>query len=365
MLGVRMNKDVNYNNLINIYDNEISKNIKNKKKLVAFEINKMQYISNIIKMLLNGEVGHHLYNIFIIYEPKCRLVMSLPVKDKLINHFVCKYYLENNLNKYLDIRNCATRKNMGTSYAIKLLKKYLEINKRKYKDNFYILKIDLKKYFYNIDHEILKSLLIDKLDNYEYKIISKIIDSTNDTYINKKIEYYINNKNKDIPLYKKGKGLPIGNMTSQFLSIYYLYKLDHYIVHDLKLKYYIRYMDDFIIISNDLNKLKKAKDIITNKLKEEYKIDINEKKTMITKVNHYFSFLGYSFKIRNNKTIIKVREESLNKIKKKIKLLSYQLKIDKISYNKAFASIMTYENIYPYCNNRKIIDIINKYFYEK
>ena len=137
---------------------------------------------------------------------------------------------------------------MGTDYGIKLVKKYIELNK-KYKE-FYILKLDISKYFYSIDHDILKSMLND-LDNSEYELVCKIIDSTNQTYINDEInrlknkELKFTNRKKvmEIPNYNYGKGLPIGNMTSQFLAIYYLNRLDHYIVHRLGLKYMVRYMD--------------------------------------------------------------------------------------------------------------------------
>ena len=263
MHGVKMMDNLNVSNLLNIYENEISKNVKNKKKLYDFEINKMQYIEDIIKMLKNGLVGHNHYNIFLIYEPKCRLVMSLSVKDKVINHFVTRYVLEKKLIKYLNDRNVATRKGMGTDYAIKLVIRYMNKLKQKY-DNFYVLKMDISKYFYSIDHEVLKKLMADKLDTYEYDIISKIIDSTNKNYINETINKV--KKNNDIPLYEYNKGLPIGNMTSQFLSIYYLYKLDHFIVNDLHLKYYVRYMDDFIILDSDINKLKDAKKTLIDKL---------------------------------------------------------------------------------------------------
>ena len=271
MCGVVMKNDLTVNNLLKIYETEISKNVKNKKSLYNFEVNKMQNITNILSMLNNGDIGHKKYNIFLIYEPKCRLVMSLSVSDKIINHFVTRYSLEKNLTKYLDPRNIATRKNMGTDYGIKLVRKYL--NKLK-KDNdmFYILKIDISKYFYSIDHNVLKSELKDKLDDYEYDIISKIIDTTNEEYVNKEIFHNISKHNLDLPLYYFGKGLPIGNMTSQFLSIFYLHKLDHFIVHDLKLKYYVRYMDDFIIMDKDLNKLKQAREIIIEKLEQEYKL---------------------------------------------------------------------------------------------
>ncbi len=115
---------------------------------------------------------------------------------------------------------------MGTESAIKNVIEYIEENK-KYKQ-MYCLKIDIKKYFYTIDHDILKSLLIDKLDEDEYDLICKIIDSTNKPYINETIDKITKDKNIDIPRYEYKKGLPIGNMTSQFLSIYYLYKLDHF-----------------------------------------------------------------------------------------------------------------------------------------
>lgn len=362
MHGVKMMDNLNVSNLLNIYENEISKNVKNKRKLYDFEINKMQYIEDIIKMLKNGLVGHNHYNIFLIYEPKCRLVMSLSVKDKVINHFVTRYVLEKKLTKYLNDRNVATRKGMGTDYAIKLVKKYINKLKCKY-DNFYVLKMDISKYFYSIDHEVLKKLMADKLDTYEYDIISKIIDSTNKNYINETINKV--KKNNDIPLYEYNKGLPIGNMTSQFLSIYYLYKLDHFIVNDLHLKYYVRYMDDFIVLDNDIKKLKEAKKIITDKLEKEYKLKINEKKTWINNIKYGFNFLGYTYKVIDKKTIIKIKRSNIDKIKKRIKEVKYLFNTGKMGYYNVFCSIMTYSNSYKYADDRKIKRLIDKYWYNE
>ena len=154
-------------------------------------------------------------------------------------------------------------------------------------------------------------------------------------------------------------------MTSQFLSIFYLNELDHFIVHNLKLKYYVRYMDDFIIINNDKKRLKEALKIIEYKLNKEYKLNLNKKKTSIINVKHGFSFLGYVFKIKDKKVIIKVRNESIKKIKKRVKAVKYLLKTKKIDYYNAFCTIMTYSNSYKYCKNNKINKIINRYFYEK
>lgn len=210
---------------------------------------------------------------------------------------------------------------------------------------------------------MLKGLLIDKLDDYEYNIVSEIIDTTNKEYINKTINKL--KEDRDIPNYLYGKGLPIGNMTSQFLSIYYLYKLDYFIVHDLGLKYYIRYMDDFIILDSDLEKLKEAKEKIVEKLEMEYKLKVNGKKTWINNMKYGFSFLGYTYRVINDKTIIRIKRSNIEKIKKRVKKVRYLFDNDKISYYSAFCSIMTYSNCYKFSDNNKIYRIIDRYWYHE
>lgn len=344
--------EVNVYDLLDIYEKEISKNIKNKKKINNFERNKMENIYDIKNIIESGKYKVGKYNIFSINSPKYRIVMSINVKDKIINHYVARFILIPKLDKYLDIRNCATRKNMGYDYAIKLLIKYLEENKKCGK--FYILRIDISKYFYSIDHEVLKSLLKDKLDVDEYRIISDIIDSTNDGYINEDI---IRIKNKlleddkkrskeieEIPLIEKGKSLPIGNMTSQFLSIFYLHKLDHYIVNDLKLKYMVKYMDDYVIIFNDREYLKYALKVISSKLEKEYKLRINKRKTMILDSYHGFEFLGYNFKVINNRVIINIKSDNKRRRKNNIKKLGYLYRNNLINYKRYFNSMSNYKH---------------------
>lgn len=351
--------------LLSVYE-DISKSVKNKKRLYDFEVNKMQFIENIITSLKQGNVLHNRYNIFLIYEPKCRLVMSLSVRDKLINHFVCRYILEKNLTKYLDPRNVATRKGMGTDYAVRLTLKYINKLKRKHK-NIYCLKLDISKYFYTIDHNILKSLLIDKLDDFDYQIISNIIDSTNKEYINKVINM-LKEKHKEaneLPLYYHGKGLPIGNMTSQFLSIFYLSKLDHYIVHDLHLKHYVRYMDDMIIFSPDLEYLKECKEKIEHIIENEYNLTVNKKKTWICNLKSGFSFLGYTYKLDGIKTVVRIKRSNLEKIKNRVKDVRRLYDNKLISHYTAFCSIMTYSHCYKFSDNKKVRKIIDRYWYNE
>ena len=349
---------VNYNDLLNIYDNYIYKNCKNKRKLYMFEKFKMINLTNLCEIVNNDNYNILKYNIFLIKYPKYRVVMSLNISDKIINHYVTLNILIPKLNKYLDIRNIATRKGMGTSYGIKLLKKYLNINKKNGK--FYILKLDISKYFYNIDHNVLKDLIKDKLSIDEFDIISTIINSTNYSYINKSISSLISNELKyknrcnelnSIPLYEYNKGLPIGNMTSQFLAIFYLYKLDYYIVNYIS-KYMIRYMDDYIIIHNDKKYLFNCINKIEYILENKYKLKLNKNKCKIYDSVNGFDFLGRKFKVINDKIICYMSNKTYRNIKKRIRFVSKCYKFDKY-----FSSINNYYSIY---NIRKYINFYYK-----
>ena len=349
---------VSYNDLLDIYDNYIYKNCKNKRKLYMFEKFKMINLTNLCEIVNNDNYNILKYNIFLIKYPKYRVVMSLNISDKIINHYVTLNILIPKLSKYLDIRNIATRKGMGTSYGIKLLKKYLNINKKNGK--FYILKLDISKYFYNIDHNVLKDLIKDKLSIDEFDIISTIINSTNYSYINKSIISLINNELKyknrcnelnSIPLYEYDKGLPIGNMTSQFLAIFYLYKLDYYMVNYIS-KYMIRYMDDYVIIHNDKKYLFNCINKIEYILENKYKLKLNKNKCKIYDSVNGFDFLGRKFKVINDKIICYMSNKAYRNIKKRIRFVSKCYKFDKY-----FSSINNYYSIY---NIRKYINFYYK-----
>lgn len=350
---------VKFKELIDIY-NEVRVNVRNKDKIIRFERFKMEYLVYIYNILNTDSYKGGYYYLFLIKDPKVRLIMSENIIDKIINHYVARYILYNKLNKYLINNNVATRKNMGLDYGIKLLKKMIERNK-KY-EKFYFLKLDIYKYFYSIDHNVLKSLLIDKLDSREYNIICNIIDSTNYSYINSYISKYID-KYPDIILYEKGKGLALGLMTSQFLGIFYLYKLHHYIVHNLHIKDFIVYMDDYILIHHDKKYLEFVRDKIINILNDIYHLKVNKNKTMIKSNTCGISFLGYNFKVINKKTIIRISNSSKKKLKKKVKKIKYQYDNDLISFSSAFTSINVLKTSYKFARRIDIENIINKYWY--
>ena len=345
---------VKIKDLLDVYHYEVSKTTKNKNRVYNFEKYKMINIINIKNIIESSNYEIDKYNIFYIYEPKLRIVMSLDIGNRIIDHYIAKYILIPKLDKYLDIRNVASRKNMGMSYGIKLLKKYIELNK-KY-DNLYVLKIDIKKYFYSIDHDVLKSMLVNILDDEEYRLVCGFIDSTDKEYVNikikeikKKILKKAKNKKQyqevlDIPFYEYGKGLTIGNVCSQILSIFYLSKLDFYIIHNLKCKYMVRYCDDIVIFDYDKERLKDVFKKIELELVK-YKLKINKNKSFIINIKNGFIFCGNFVKLDGKKTIIKRCKSSKNKIRRNIIKIKKMYKNGIISFRKYFCSINSYNKM--------------------
>ncbi len=321
--GNLYNKLLDIDYILNTYK-IIKKNTKNKLKLEKFEENLSINIIDIKNKLNNYKIDK--YNLFMIYEPKERLILSLNLKDKIINHMVA-YLLFDVLENSLIDSNVAVRINKGTSYGIKLVKKYINCY-----NNYYVLKCDIKKYFYSINHDILKKLLNKKIkDQLFLDLIDKIIDSTNEEYI---FEYA---KKHNINYLKKGYGLSIGNMTSQILGIFYLNDLDHYIKEVLKIKHYIRYVDDMVLFYKDKDYLKYCLDKIKIFLNK-YDLELNNK-TIITKNN--LCFLGYRFYYKK----IKILSKNRRKIYKKLRILK-QYNPDK--YIKALNSYNGYFKIQKY-----------------
>ncbi len=253
-----------FENILDAYD-EVCRNTKNKRKVRNYREYKCIYISRIYNTLVSKSYVVGPYNIFTIYEPKERRIVSQNMHDKVINHLVSRFILYPAILPCLIDGNVASRKGMGTKKGLELATKFHNICKMKYK-KYYILKCDISKFFASIDHDILKSKLKRRIkDKDALNIVFSIIDSD------------------DV-------GLSIGNMTSQVLAIFYLNDLDHYIKETLKIKYYVRYQDDFLLFHPSKEYLKMCLAKIKTFLENE-KMTLNPKTRIYTNNNH-FIFLG-------------------------------------------------------------------------
>lgn len=362
-VGLNMKRVDNIYNKICDIDNimdmahKVVINTTNKRKVDRFETFYSEEIVYIKSILENKSYIPGKYNIFLIREPKMRLIMSSSIRDKIVNHLVSKYFLVDYFDGSFIESNIATRRKKGTHYGLGLVKKY--INECKRKGNVYYLKIDIKKYFYNIDHNIVKNLVRRRIkDKDALDIIDKIIDSTDECYVNEDIEKIKNNeidkvlkssmnidmKRKKIeeiemlPLYKKGKGFSIGNMSSQIVGIMYLSELDHFIKEKLHIKYYVRYMDDMVLIHNDKKYLKNCLCEI-EKLLNKYLLQLNYKKTYVSNINNGLEFLGFVFYLKNNRTIMKLKNETKKRYIKRCKHL-HELKSNNLIDDKFYSLAM-------------------------
>ena len=364
------NRITDIRNIISMYNTRVKINTKNKIKIEKFD---EYYVSNItlVKNILdskNYKPGK--YNIFIIKEPKVRLIMSLNIIDKIINHLVCEYLLVDIFDNGLIDTNVATRVNKGTHYEYKKLVNYLNKN---ISNKLYILKFDIKKYFFNIDHDIVKRIIRTKIkDNDALNILDNIIDSTDSTYINKEIIKLKNreinrikysnciNKDKliidimDIPLYKKGTGFAIGNPVSQAVAILFLSYLDHYIKEELKIPFYCRYCDDGILISDNKEYLKHCLNDI-KRIISKYKLELNMKKTRIYSINEGFEFIGFKFIKKNNKLLVKIKNQTKRKFKRKLKVLNKLYIEGRIDYDTFNQVKVSYLGHLKYGNCNKLI----------
>ncbi len=355
-----MSKFVTYDDILSLEKLiSVYKNIRlttcHRDKLVKFELYYTSNLINILEELKNKTYCHGNYNLFLISIPKHRIIMSENMNDKIVNHLISKYILTPVLIPKLIEMNVATRPNKGTKMGIYYTKKYINKLKQNH-EKVYALKCDISKYFYNIDH----SILIDKLkkdipDDDIINLLENIIRSTDRPYVNKGITKLktsaidnlkklgipdLNKKELEIdnlPIYRAGVGLPIGNETSQILAIYYLNGLDHFVKEKLRCKCYLRYMDDFILFSHDKEYLKYCLTEI-KKYIEKLKLKLN-RKTQIYDLNRGMNFLGYKFILKEKKLIVLINSQTKKRVKKRLRRLK---KKNAPNYSQVLASYNGY-----------------------
>lgn len=273
-----------------------------KRETINFEIGLSQNLTVMSTQLLNKTYQVGKYKKFKIYEPKEREIEALSYKDRVVLMALCSNIIEPKFEKRLIYDNVACRKNKGTDFGIKRLEKFLHSYYRKYGNKGYALKCDIRKYFQNINHEILLSKLKkEKFDEEDLWILKLIIDSKNQ---------------------ETGVGLPIGNQSSQWFALYYLDEIDRLVKEKLRIKYYIRYMDDMILIHNDKEYLKYCKEQIRKCASENLKLELNNK-TQIVRLEDGIDFLGFRHILTEKGKVLRLlRGQAKVRLKNKMKILS-------------------------------------------
>ncbi|MFH0951028.1 MAG: reverse transcriptase domain-containing protein [bacterium] len=222
--------------------------------------------------LANKTYQHGAYARFYVRDPKLRLISKAGVSDRLLHHAIFRV-----LDPVFDLGfiydSCSCRLGKGIHQGIGRLAKLAGQCSKNYVGSCYALQGDIKKFFDNIDHDILFSLIAKKIaDQDTLRLIRIIIDSFNQT---------------------TGRGLPLGNVTSQLFANIYLNELDQFVKRELRVKYYLRYCDDFVILHDDTDYLRRLTPIIKQWLKQKLELDLHPQKISIRKLRQGIDWLGY------------------------------------------------------------------------
>ena len=245
---------------------------------------------------------------FPIRDPKTRIISKSDFRDRIIHHALINI-IQNIFEKRFIYDSCANQKNKGTIFAIKRFDKY----KRKVTNNLhseaFCLKADVKHYFNEVNHEILSKIIGDRIKcESTLWLIRKVLCNTADG--------------------RDNCGMPLGNLTSQFFANVYLNELDYFVKHKLKAKYYIRYVDDFVILHESEIRLERWKKDLEIFLQNWLRIELHSQKTKVRSLSKVIDFVGF----RNFYHHRLLRKRTLRNIKEKINQFKHgEINIKKIA----------------------------------
>lgn len=272
---------------------------RNNREVIEFEMNLSENLTEISDSLKTGTYRISDYYSFMVHDPKDRIIHALHYRDRVVQHCICDEVLAPTLDRKLIYDNAACRIGKGTHFAISRLSTFMHKFYNKHGADGYFLKCDIRKFFDNINHDILKNKLRRVFnDDKLFALLCMIIDS-----------------------YEKapGKGLPLGNQTSQWFAIYYLDGFDRLVKEKLRIKYYSRYMDDCVLIHQDKNYLRQCLAEMRDYIGDELGLSLNEK-TEIFPLKNGVDYLGWHFYMTGTgKVIRKVKQSTKYKYKRKLK----------------------------------------------
>lgn len=260
------------------------------------------------------------YNEFKIYEPKERVIKSCSFKDKVVQHCLCDYILHPRLKSEFIETNYAGQIGKGTHFGMDSLKEQMLAFYSQNGLDGWILKCDITKFFYQIDHEILKDIVDCYFsDKYTTWLNHLLIDSTD------------------------GLGLPLGNQAAQVYALLMLNGLDHFITGDLGINLYGRYMDDFYLIHHDKKYLKWCLDCI-NQYVGSLGLSLNGK-TQIIPFKNGMLFTGFHHYItKDGKYISKINGINKRRIRKKLRVWSKLVKSGRMTERKFYEKYNAWKN---------------------
>lgn len=326
--------------LTNLFDawNEFKKGKRKKKDVAYFELHLEENIFNLHKELRNKIYKHNPYEDFYVCDPKRRHIHKASIRDRVMHQALFRI-LYKVFDKYFIYDSYSSRNDKGTHKGVTRLNIAIRKVSKNWKKTIWVLKCDVRKFFDSIDHKILRELIVQKVKEEDIFWLIDIIFASFEK--------------------EKGKGLPLGNVTSQLFANIYLNELDQFAKHILKVKHYFRYCDDFVIVHEDKIFLENAIGKIREFLKENLQLELHPNKVEIRKASQGIDFLGYVILPHAIILRTKTKKRISRKIKEGAKLYNKK-QISKESFR---SMITSYLGVFSHSKSKKATKYLNKIIY--
>ena len=302
---------VSYSNLYRAYRKALLGARKNEEQ-AHFYYNLENELVTLRRELVDGTYNPGPYRYFMIFDPKEREIAIAPFRDRVVHHAIVNV-LEPIYERRFIYDSYATRKGKGTLAAIKRAQSFL-------RESRYYIKMDISKYFASIDRNTLLEILQRKLkDARLLKLITTIVWNPQDA----------------------DRGLPIGNMTSQFFANVYMDPFDHFVKETLKQRHYLRYMDDFVVFTDDRSVILGLLDRMRAYLNDELGLKVKENGVVINTPAHGLGFLG----VRIFPSTLRLHRKNLSRCLRKMKFREreyYKGQIDEEKLVRSVGSIVAH-----------------------
>lgn len=295
---------------------------------------------------LQNELIYHSYKVgryreFYVYEPKRRLVMALPFRDRVLQWAIYRV-VQPLISKAYILDSYACIPGRGELASIQRLQYWTRLDCKT--QRMYYLKLDMAKFYYRVDHKILLEILSKKIDDPELMQLLRTIVDSEDTPFGLPLCGNLKESARQFDI-----GIPIGNLTSQMFANLYMNELDQFAKRTLRIRRYIRYMDDIIILSPSKTLLHHYKTVLERFINAKLHLALN-RKTAIRPCSLGIDFCGY--KIWPG--YVKIRKSTALRIKRHLKLVTEQYSDGQISLEKAEEIFTSYFGLLKHCDSYEL-----------
>lgn len=267
--------------------------------------------------LVAGDYEFGPYRSFMVLDPKPRNIVAAPFEDRIVHHAMCNVLVPV-FEKSFIFDSYACRDGKGTHPAVFRLQEFMRGT-----PGGHVLQCDVRKYFQSVDHAVLKRLIRRKVKDCSLlQLVDAVIDSS-----------------PVHPDVEPGRGLPIGNLTSQLFANVYLDPLDHFVKELLRGQHYVRYVDDWVVVDQDKSRLHEMKGRIGLFLADVLQLDLHPNKSHVVPCRSGVTFLGY--RVWPNR--LRVKTATMVRIRRKEKALRkgyWQGTVTAEEYRQTVASLL-------------------------